>query len=67
MAYGEELKALREKRGISQRELATALEVSPALIAHYELGAKVPNVSLAERIAKYFGVTIDSMVRGNGK
>lgn len=63
MEFGENLKNLREMKGLSQAELADDLGVTRALIAQYETGAKAPNVNLAAKIAKAFGVTIDAMMQ----
>lgn len=66
MEFGENLKNLREMKGMSQAELADDLGVTRALIAQYETGAKAPNVNLAAKIAKEFGVTIDAMMQRKG-
>lgn len=63
MEFGENLKNLREMKGMSQAELADDLGVTRALIAQYETGAKAPNVNLAAKIAKALGVTIDAMMQ----
>jgi transcriptional regulator with XRE-family HTH domain len=63
MEFGENLKNLREMKGLSQAELADDLGVTRALIAQYETGAKAPNVNLAAKIAKALGVTIDAMMQ----
>lgn len=71
MEFGENLKELREQHGLSQAEFAENIGVSRALIAQYETGAKAPNVNLAAKIAREFGVTIDTMMQrkenGNGR
>lgn len=63
MEFGENLKRLREERGILQAELAESLGVSQSIIAQYEAGAKFPNVNLAAKIAKELGVTLDTMMQ----
>lgn len=67
MEFGENLKNLREMKGLSQAELADDLGVTRALIAQYETGAKAPNVNLAAKIAKALGVTIDAMMQKKGE
>lgn len=63
MEFGENLKKLRESRGMSQADLAEQLGVTRGLIAQYETGAKSPNVNLASKIASALGVTIDTMMQ----
>ena len=42
---------LRERAGLSQRELAEALGVSRPTVTRWELGQRVPQGDLAERYA----------------
>lgn len=62
MGFGECLRFLREESGMTQAEVAEKLGTSRALVAMYEVGAKVPNVNLAAKIASMFGVTVDQMM-----
>ncbi|HIR14157.1 MAG TPA: helix-turn-helix transcriptional regulator [Candidatus Choladousia intestinavium] len=55
------LKELREAHGISQEELASALEVSRQTIGSLENGRYNPSILLAFRIAKYFKLTIEDI------
>ena len=63
MEFGENLKRLREMKGISQAEIAETLGVSQSIIAQYEAGAKSPNVILAAKIAAELGVSLDTMLQ----
>lgn len=63
MDFGENLKTLRESKGMSQAELAESLGITQSIIAQYEAGAKFPNVNLAAKIAKTLGVTVDTMLQ----
>ena len=56
------LKKLRERKGISQAELAQLVGVSQAAIAQFELGTSLPNVKTAVRLAKVLGTTCEEMV-----
>lgn len=58
------LSELRNKKGLTQRELAAQLHLSPSTIALYELGMRTPGLQNARRIAKYFGVPLDDIVFG---
>lgn len=53
------LKELREKKGISQRELAKDLGVSQGTVGNWESATREPNFETVKRIAEYFGVSTD--------
>ena len=55
------LEELRKTRGVSQEELADALEVSRQTICSLEKGRYNPSILLAFRIARYFGATIEDI------
>ena len=61
MNFGDNVRALREKRGISQSELSQAVGVAQATFAQYEVGAKAPNVYVAVKIAKILGTTVEQL------
>ena len=55
------LEELRKSKGISQEELATALEVSRQTICSLEKGRYNPSIILAFKIARYFGMSIEDI------
>jgi transcriptional regulator with XRE-family HTH domain len=62
--FGEKLRHLRRKRGITMRELADALGFqSHGFIGDLESGRKYPSLELAVKVADYFGVTVDQLAR----
>ena len=50
---------LRREKGISQRKAATDLQISQALLSHYENGAREPGLSFVCRACDYYGVSAD--------
>ena len=58
----EQLKILREARGLSQQRLAIEFNVSQAMISKYELGLSEPDIGLICSIAKFFNVSADYLV-----
>ena len=56
------LKEIREARGISQRQAALALNLSPTVYNRYENGIREPSNALLLVIADYFGVTVDELL-----
>jgi transcriptional regulator with XRE-family HTH domain len=63
---GTKLRLLRERAGLSQTELAPLVglsESSKGYISEIESGKKLPQVELVLRIALYFSVTTDYLLR----
>lgn len=56
------LKEIRESKGISQRQAALALNLSPTVYNRYENGLREPSNALLLVIADYFGVTVDELL-----
>ena len=52
---------MRKARSVSQEELAGALEVSRQTIISLEKGRYNPSLTLAFKLARYFGVTIEEL------
>jgi len=50
------LKRFRTERGISQKELARYLNISPSLISKWENGVTVPSGDYITRMSSYFNV-----------
>ena len=56
------LKALREKRGISQLKLAMDLDMNQNSISRYEPGAREADYKSLIKFADYFDVSIDYLL-----
>ncbi len=56
------LKEQREKAGLSQRELARLLGMSPKSIAAWEAGERSPQLLKIVKITKFFRVSLDYML-----
>lgn len=61
---GERLREERVKAGISQRELARRLGLSPSLISQLESGQSRPSVGTLYSIVTELGVSLDHVIRG---
>ena len=58
--FGEKLRRLRTERGILQRDMAAALEVSPAYLSALEHGRRgAPTAGLIHQICSYLGLIWD--------
>ncbi len=55
------IEELRLTKGIRQEELAKAMHVSRQTISSLENGRYNPSITLAHKIAVYFGLTIEEI------
>lgn len=62
---GKTIAALRKKAGITQEELATALNISPQAVSKWETGTCLPDTQTLPLIAGYFNVSVDYLFYGN--
>ncbi len=53
---------LRKEKGISQKHAAADLQVSQALLSHYEKGIRECGLSFVVRCADYYGVSCDYLL-----
>lgn len=65
MEFNEKLQELRNRKGITQEELAQKLYVSRAAISKWESGRGYPNIESLKAIAKFFTITIDDLLSGD--
>ena len=62
--FGEKVRALRKQRELSLRVLATALGLAThSHLDRIESGENKPSADLILKIANYFGVSIDRLMR----
>ena len=57
--FGNALRELRTKAGLSRQKVAELSNISPPAIAAYESGGKIPSFTYAIKIADAFGVSLD--------
>jgi transcriptional regulator with XRE-family HTH domain len=61
---GEKLHTLRTQKGITLKELASALGYSThSYISEIEAGKKIPTVDFVLSIARFFSVTTDELLK----
>lgn len=60
--FSRTLALLRREKRISQRTAAGDLQVSQALLSHYENGLREPGLSFVVRAADYYGVSCDYLL-----
>ncbi len=57
--FGQNLKALRKRNGITQSDMARTINTSRSCISNYELGNREPDNETIQLIADYFDVSVD--------
>ena len=62
MAFGDNLRTLREQHGYSQMELSKMVGISQVALAHYEIGSRAPTVFVAIKLARILGTTVEDLV-----
>jgi transcriptional regulator with XRE-family HTH domain len=62
-AVGRRVRALREARGLSLRELALRSGVSAPMLSQVERGETSPTLAVAQRIAAGLGLTLSQLLR----
>lgn len=55
------IRVLRAERGMSQSDLAAAIDVSRKTISTVEVGRFVPSTVIALKIARFFGVPVEDV------
>lgn len=59
-------KEIRQKRGLTQEQLAAISKVPRICICRYESGKYFPSFSNAVKLAKALGVTVDELIKKAG-
>lgn len=64
-AFGAQLATLRKARGLTQAQLADALDLSVEMLAYYERRASNPSADFIAKAAAFFGVSADDLLALN--
>ena len=62
MKFSEHLVFLREKKKISQKELAKAIGISVHAYQRFEYGEQEPRLSVLIALADFYGLSLDELV-----
>lgn len=60
--FAENLRKLREERGLSQKELGKQMFVSQSTVARWENGSRLPDAAMMLRLAGCLGVDVDTLL-----
>ena len=61
MSFAENFSHLKNQKGVSNYEIAHAIDCSQSSIKNWETGEVVPRPRALEKIAAYFGITVGSL------
>ena len=59
------IREMRQKRGMTLEELSKASGVPRVSINRYELGTRIPNVTVASKIAKALDCSIEELLKAD--
>ena len=59
---GKRLKELREEKGLTQKQVATALQLHSVTYLHYEKSQREPPLAIIAEMAKFFEVSTDYLL-----
>ena len=62
MHIGENIKKLREEKGMLQKQVASTVGVHPSNYSKIEKGEREPSIEVIDKLAKMFGISIDQIV-----
>lgn len=62
METGDIIRILRQKKGMSQTELAEELDLSRSSVGMYERNERAPSREVYENLADYFNVDVDYLM-----
>lgn len=61
MNIGNQIKALRMRKGVTQEAVAQHFHISAQAVSKWECGQSVPDIGMLPGLSAYFGVTIDEL------
>lgn len=60
---GENLKGLRERKGLTQEKLASLCKVSPECICQYEKNKRKPNIDILKSLSQALDCSVDDLIK----
>jgi transcriptional regulator with XRE-family HTH domain len=64
MTFANRLRKLRRDRNLTLSEVAIAIGVPTSTYRDWEYGKAIRNIEAYERIAKFFGLSLDELISG---
>lgn len=66
MNIGENIKRFREEKGMTQQQIAELVNMHRSNYSKVENGQRELSITALNKIAKYFGITLDELVNAEG-
>lgn len=63
----ENLILLRNIKGLTQEQVAEVIGISRQSYAKWEQGETLPDIDKCDKLARFYGITIDSLIHQNDK
>lgn len=60
--FGNKLLSMRERRGMTQRQVASYVGVTDKAVSKWETGASKPTTNALRKLAELYGISIDDML-----
>ena len=64
---GKTIAALRQARGMTQQQLAAAMNVSHQAVSKWENGAALPDIQTLMELTQLFGITVEQLLSGRSR
>jgi transcriptional regulator with XRE-family HTH domain len=65
MQLGENIKRLREEKGLTQQQLADLLSMHRSNYSKVENGQRELSIAALNKVARYFNISLDALVNGD--
>ena len=62
--FCKNLKEIRKSCNLTQKQVATALNVVESCYANWEQGRTEPNIDMLRKLGEIFGTSIDDLING---
>ena len=62
IAFSAKISMLRKEKQITQKQAAADLQISQALLSHYEKGIRECSLDFVQKTARYYGVSADYLL-----
>ena len=59
---GDNIRVLRKKNGLLQKDLADQLNITRQALSNYEVGKRIPDIFELIRMAEIFKVSVDEII-----
>lgn len=62
LLFAKRIRGKRQEKGLTQEQLAQAIQISPQSVSKWERGDGYPDITLLPRIANFFQITVDELI-----